>query len=85
MAFQEGRAFRADGQDAGCADGDVTVTVNPGSDSGQGARIDHILFSPWLARALVPGSYQVHAGDRADRASDHRVVSVRVDLRRLAG
>lgn len=70
---------------AGCAAGDVTVTVNPAADQGQGARIDHILVSPLLAPAIVPGSYQVHAGELAERASDHRMVSVRLDLQQLSG
>jgi len=68
---------------AGCAAGDITVTVSAAADCGQGARIDHIVLSPWLAHAIVPGSYRVHAGDVADPASDHRMVSVRLDLGQL--
>lgn len=69
---------------AGCVARDTTVTVNAGIDSGQGARIDHLVLSPLLATALIPGSYQVHANDLGDRASDHRLVSARLDLGRLA-
>jgi hypothetical protein len=69
---------------AGCAARDTTVTVNAGIDCGQGARIDHLVLSPLLAAALIPGSYQVHASDLGDRASDHRLVSARLDLERLA-
>jgi endonuclease/exonuclease/phosphatase family metal-dependent hydrolase len=68
---------------AGCAAKDVTVTVNPGIDHGQGARIDHVVVSPLLAPAILPGSYRVWDGDLAERASDHRMVSVRLDLDRL--
>jgi len=68
---------------AGCAARDTTVTVNAGIDCGQGARIDHLVLSPLLAAALIPGSYQVHASDLGDRASDHRLVSARLDLGRL--
>lgn len=60
--------------------GDVTATVNEHIDHGQGARIDHILLSPSLAPAIVPGSYHVWASDLGNRASDHRMVSVRLDL-----
>lgn len=70
---------------AGCAARDTTVTVNAGIDSGQGARIDHLVLSPLLARALVPGSYRVWISDLGDRASDHRLVSVRLDLGRRGG
>jgi endonuclease/exonuclease/phosphatase family metal-dependent hydrolase len=65
---------------AGCIAEDMTPTVNTGIDQGQGARIDHILLSPMLAGAVVPGSYQVHVSDTGNRASDHRMVSVRLDL-----
>ena len=70
---------------AGCAERDTTVTVNAGIDCGQGARIDHIVLSPWLAPAVVPGSYRVWVSELGDRASDHRMVSVRLDLDRLGG
>jgi endonuclease/exonuclease/phosphatase family metal-dependent hydrolase len=70
---------------AGCAAGDMTVTVNGGIDNGQGARIDHIVLSPLLAAAVVPGSYRVWVSELGDRASDHRMVSVRLDLGRLGG
>lgn len=69
---------------AGCLAADTTVTVNADIDHGQGARIDHIVLSPLLAAAFVPGSYQVWINDLGDHASDHRLVSARLDLRRLA-
>jgi endonuclease/exonuclease/phosphatase family metal-dependent hydrolase len=65
---------------AGCIAGDMTPTVNAEADQGQGGRIDHILLSPMLAGAVVPGSYQVHVSDTGNQASDHRMVSVRLDL-----
>jgi endonuclease/exonuclease/phosphatase family metal-dependent hydrolase len=65
---------------AGCIAGDMTPTVNAETDQGQGGRIDHILLSPALAGTVVPGSYQVHASDTGNQASDHRMVSVRLDL-----
>lgn len=68
---------------AGCVAGDATVTIN--SDHGQGARIDHILVSPLLAPAVVGESYRVWTGEPGKRASDHWMVSVRLDLRRLGG
>jgi exonuclease III len=58
----------------------MTPTVNSKADQGQGGRIDHILLSPSLAGAVVPGSYQVHISDTGNTASDHRMVSVRLDL-----
>ena len=58
----------------------MTPTVNAAADQGQGGRIDHILLSPMLAEAVVPGSYQVHISDAGNQASDHRMVSVRLDL-----
>ncbi|WP_329087747.1 endonuclease/exonuclease/phosphatase family protein [Streptosporangium sp. NBC_01469] len=66
---------------AGSVDGDYTVTVNDAVDDGQGARIDHVLLSPWLAPSQVPGSYRVWVNELGDRASDHRMVSVAVDLK----
>jgi endonuclease/exonuclease/phosphatase family metal-dependent hydrolase len=69
---------------AGCAAQDMTVTVNAGIDHGQGARIDHLVLSPLLAAALVPGTYRVHVSDLGDRASDHRMVSAELDLNRVA-
>ncbi|WP_433358875.1 endonuclease/exonuclease/phosphatase family protein [Streptosporangium sp. CA-115845] len=69
----------------GCVAGDTTVTVSPDVDSGQGARIDHILLSPLLAPAIVPGSYQVWANELGRSASDHFLVSIRLGLRRLSG
>lgn len=65
---------------AGCIADDMTPTVNAAADQGQGGRIDHILLSPMLADAIVPGSYQVHVSDTGNQASDHRMVSVRLDL-----
>ena len=70
-------------QSAGCLAGDMTPTVNATADHGQGGRIDHILLSPMLACAVVPGSYQVHVSDTGNQASDHRMVSVRLDLTRV--
>ena len=63
----------------------MTVTVNTGIDHGQGARIDHIVLSPLLAAALVPGSYRVWVNDLGDRASDHRMVSAQLGLGLLGG
>jgi hypothetical protein len=37
----------------------------------------HILLSPMLARAVVPGSCQVHVSDASNKASDHRMAPVR--------
>lgn len=65
---------------AGCVAGDMTPTVNTAADQGQGGRIDHILLSPMLAHAVIPRSYQVHVSDIGNQASDHRMVSVRLDL-----
>lgn len=67
-------------RNAGCIAGNMTPTVNMETDQGQGGRIDHILLSPMLAGAVVPGSYQVHVSDTGNQASDHRMVSVRLDL-----
>ena len=68
---------------AGCIAGDMTPTVNAETDQGEGGRIDHILLSPMLACAVVPESYQVHVSDAGNKASDHRMVSVRLDLTRV--
>ena len=76
-----GAGFRS----AGCLAADTTVTVNAGIDHGQGARIDHLILSPLLSAAFVPGSYRVWVNDLGDRASDHRLVSARFDLGRLDG
>lgn len=76
-----GAGFRS----AGCVAADTTVTVNAGIDHGQGARIDHVVLSPLLAAGIVPGSYRVWVSDLGDRASDHRLVSVRLDFSRLGG
>jgi endonuclease/exonuclease/phosphatase family metal-dependent hydrolase len=65
---------------AGCIAGDMTPTVSTETDQGQGGRIDHILLSPMLADAVIPGSYQVHVSDTGNQASDHRMVSVQLDL-----
>lgn len=67
----------------GTAASDETVTVNTHIDDGQGARIDHLIASPALAPALVPGSYTVHISTECDAAGDHRPVSARLDLARL--
>jgi endonuclease/exonuclease/phosphatase family metal-dependent hydrolase len=69
---------------AGCIAGDMTPTVNVAADQGQGGRIDHILLSPMLADAVIPGSYQVHVSDTGNQASDHRMVSVRLDLAQVS-
>ncbi|GGK81916.1 hypothetical protein Sme01_62620 [Sphaerisporangium melleum] len=69
---------------AGCLARDPTPTVHGTVDYGQGARIDHIVLSPSLAGALVPGSYRVWTGEPGERVSDHRMVSVRLDLDRLS-
>jgi endonuclease/exonuclease/phosphatase family metal-dependent hydrolase len=61
----------------------MTPTVNAETDQGEGGRIDHILLSPMLACAVVPESYQVHVSDAGNKASDHRMVSVRLDLTRV--
>jgi endonuclease/exonuclease/phosphatase family metal-dependent hydrolase len=65
---------------AGCIAGDMTPTVNTETDQGQGGQIDHILLSPMLAAAVIPGSYQVHVSDTGNQASDYRLVSVRLNL-----
>lgn len=65
---------------AGCAAKDMTVTVDARIDNGQGARIDHLVLSPLLAAALVPGTYKVWVTDQGNRASDHRLVTARIDL-----
>ncbi|MFC4056071.1 hypothetical protein ACFOY4_40835 [Actinomadura syzygii] len=70
---------------AGCVADDMTPTVNAHIDQGQGARIDFILFSPALATAIVPGSYRVWTNDIGDQFSNHRMVSVRLDLRQIGG
>lgn len=65
---------------AGAAARDYTVTVNEGIDDGQGARIDHLLFSSWLAKFLVPSTYKVWTSELGNRASDHRLVSVSPEM-----
>ncbi|MEU4820251.1 hypothetical protein AB0H37_00075 [Actinomadura sp. NPDC023710] len=65
---------------AGCQADDMTVTVNNDIDDGQGARIDHIVLSHTLARAMVPGSYGVGVSETGDQASDHRLVWVDLNL-----
>lgn len=67
---------------AAAAAGDWTPTVNPGVDHGAEAAIDHILVAPALADAVLPDSYRVHTGH--DDASDHRMVSIRLDLDRIS-
>ncbi|TDB84309.1 hypothetical protein E1264_25020, partial [Actinomadura sp. KC216] len=69
-------------QSAGCLADDMTVTVNAHIDQGQGGRIDHIVLSPALAAAVVPGSYGVAISEVGDQASDHRLVWVTLDLSR---
>lgn len=63
--------------------GDWTATVTPKVDEGAEAAIDQILISPALAAAIVPESYRVHVGRSAELASDHRMVSVVLDLDRV--
>ncbi|WP_395111343.1 endonuclease/exonuclease/phosphatase family protein [Actinomadura sp. SCN-SB] len=69
---------------AGCVAGDMTVTVNTNIDHGQGGRIDHILFSPDLAPAQVAGSYRVWISELGTRLTNHRMVSVRLNLDQVA-
>ncbi|WP_188196677.1 endonuclease/exonuclease/phosphatase family protein [Nonomuraea sp. SYSU D8015] len=68
----------------GCLAGDMRPTVQPEVDNGQGARIDHILVSRGLAPAVVASSYDVDDSSIGARASDHKRVSVRLNLAALA-
>ena len=68
---------------AGCIAGIMTPTVNDNPDTGPGGRVDHILLSPPLAGCVIPGTYAVHVFETSNRASDHRVVSVSLDLDRF--
>ena len=52
---------------------------------GQGTRIDHILLGPRLGRFVLPATYRVWTGRLAEQASDHRLVSVVLDLGSSAG
>jgi endonuclease/exonuclease/phosphatase family metal-dependent hydrolase len=70
-------------QSAGCIAGDMTPTVNAKADQRQGGRIDHIVLSPMLAAAVIADSYQVYVSEVGDEASDHRLVSVTLDLSRV--
>jgi endonuclease/exonuclease/phosphatase family metal-dependent hydrolase len=65
---------------AGVIAENYTPTVNADVDHGQGARIDHILLSPRLVPYQVEGSYQVHVSETGNVASDHRLVSVKLDM-----
>jgi endonuclease/exonuclease/phosphatase family metal-dependent hydrolase len=65
---------------AGCIAGIMTPTVNDNPDTGPGGRVDHIVLSPPLAGCLIPGTYAVHVFETRNRASDHRLVSVSLDL-----
>lgn len=65
---------------AGCLAGDMTPTVN--TPEAVAERIDHLVLSPSLACAYVPGSYQVCAGAPESLISDHRVVACTLDLDR---
>ena len=67
---------------AGCIARDMTPTVNDKADIGQGGRIDHIVLSPALAGCVLPQTYAVHISETGNRASDHRLVSVTLDLDR---
>ena len=69
---------------AGCIAGDMTPTVNDKAGIGQGGRIDHIVLSPALAGCVLPATYAVHVSETGSRASDHRLVSVTLDLDRFA-
>ena len=68
----------------GCIADDMTPTVNDKADIGQGGRIDHIVVSPALADCVLPATYAVHVSEAGSRASDHRLVSVILDLDRYA-
>lgn len=67
---------------AACLAGDMTVTVNKWADNGEGAHIDHIAASPALAPCILPDTYKVHVSGTGDEASDHRLVTVQLDLAR---
>ncbi|MEU4227276.1 hypothetical protein AB0F17_23530 [Nonomuraea sp. NPDC026600] len=69
---------------AGALAKDFTPTVLGHIDDGQGARIDHILYSPGLAAAVVPNRYRVHHEGAINRAGDHALVEDTMDLDRLA-
>ena len=69
---------------AGCIASDMSPTVNDKADIGQGGRIDHIVVSPALAGCVLPQTYAVHVSGTGNRASDHRLVSVTLDLDRYA-
>jgi len=67
--------------DAGALAKDGTVTTNATSDRAP-CRIDRIMASPPLAAGIIEGSYTVHVPP-GDPVSDHRMVSVRIDLSRF--
>lgn len=67
---------------AACIAGDMTVTVNKWADNGEGAHIDHIAVSPSLAPCVLPDTYKVYVSEAGDQASDHRLVTVDLDLDR---
>ena len=66
--------------DSGALAHDATVTSNNPPDRAP-CRIDRIMVSPPLAAGLDPDSYTVHIPDQ--RVSDHRLVSVKIDLSRF--
>jgi hypothetical protein len=67
---------------AGCAAGDMTSTARGNTEDGKGGRIDHIVASPYLATAYIPGSYRVHVSATGDALSNHRLVRADYDLSR---
>jgi endonuclease/exonuclease/phosphatase family metal-dependent hydrolase len=81
--FEAGHMLRDMGWvDAGALAGDFTVTTNKDSDAAP-CRIDRIEFSPPLAAGIDLVSYKVHVpAPGMPLPSDHRIVSVRVDLSR---
>lgn len=63
---------------------DATATVNDHAEYGEGARVHHLLVSGALLPAVVPESYHVWINAIGNRAGDHRMVSTRLDLSRVA-
>jgi hypothetical protein len=68
---------------AGCIVGDMTPTVASREDNGQGGRIDHLALSRMLAACVIHGTYAVHISTVGDQASNHRLVSIGLDLDQL--
>ncbi len=67
--------------DAGALAGRFEVTTNNPPDRAT-CRIDRIMVSPPLAKGLDTNSYTVHVPEPGGQVSDHRLVSVRLDLSR---